>query len=104
MNAVHEHEIALNRIMTKGVKDLPGLSIIGPEDASKRAAFAPFSWTTYQPMMSLCSWMKQQASWSAAANTASTHGLLTVAIHKARSEHRPTCTTTKKTCEGSLIH
>ena len=36
MNAVHEHEIALNRIMTKGVKDLPGLSIIGPEDASKR--------------------------------------------------------------------
>jgi len=36
MNAVHEHEIKLNRIMTAGVKDLPGLSIIGPEDASKR--------------------------------------------------------------------
>ena len=36
MNAVHEHEVALNRIMTDGVKDLPGLSIIGPEDASKR--------------------------------------------------------------------
>ena len=36
MNAVHEHEINLNRIMTDGVKDLPGLSIIGPEDPSKR--------------------------------------------------------------------
>ncbi|DAC47398.1 MAG TPA: cysteine desulfurase [Candidatus Poseidoniales archaeon] len=36
MNAVHEHEIKLNRIMTDGVKDLPGLSIIGPEDPSKR--------------------------------------------------------------------
>ena len=36
MTAVHEHEIALNRIMTDGVKDLPGLSIIGPQDPSKR--------------------------------------------------------------------
>ena len=36
MHAVHEHEISLNRIMTNGVKDLPGLSIIGPEDPSKR--------------------------------------------------------------------
>ena len=36
MNAVHDHEINLNRIMTDGVKDLPGLSIIGPEDPSKR--------------------------------------------------------------------
>lgn len=36
MSAVHEHEIALNRIMTDGVKDLPGLSIIGPQDPSKR--------------------------------------------------------------------
>ena len=36
MNAVHEHEIKLNEIMTDGVKDLPGLSIIGPEDPRKR--------------------------------------------------------------------
>ena len=36
MDAVHEHEIALNRIMTEGVKDLPGVSIIGPEDPTKR--------------------------------------------------------------------
>ncbi len=36
MNAVHEHEVNLNRIMTDGVKDLNGLSIIGPEDPSQR--------------------------------------------------------------------
>ena len=36
MNAVHEHEIRLNRIMTNGVKDLSGISIIGPEDPSQR--------------------------------------------------------------------
>ena len=36
MNAVHEHEVKLNQIMTDGVKDLPGVSLIGPEDASKR--------------------------------------------------------------------
>ena len=36
MNEVHEHEISLNRIMTDGVKDLPGLNIIGPEDPSQR--------------------------------------------------------------------
>ena len=36
MNAVHEHEVKLNRIMTDGVKDLSGVSIIGPEDPSQR--------------------------------------------------------------------
>ena len=36
MDAVHEHEINLNRIMTDGVKDLPGLTIIGPEDPRQR--------------------------------------------------------------------
>lgn len=36
MNAVHEHEIRLNKIMTNGVKDLSGVSIIGPEDAAQR--------------------------------------------------------------------
>jgi cysteine desulfurase/selenocysteine lyase len=36
MNEVHEHEIKLNTIMTEGVKDLPGLKIIGPEDAKLR--------------------------------------------------------------------
>ena len=36
MDAVHEHEIKLNKIMTSGVKDLDGIEIIGPEDASLR--------------------------------------------------------------------
>lgn len=36
MEAVHEHEIRLNQLMTTGVKDLPGLSIIGPLDAKSR--------------------------------------------------------------------
>ncbi len=36
MDEVHAHEQSLNKIMSDGVKDLPGVSIIGPEDASKR--------------------------------------------------------------------
>ena len=36
MQQVHEHEVRLNRIMSNGVKDLDGISIIGPEDASQR--------------------------------------------------------------------
>jgi len=36
MDAVHEHEVKLNRIMTEGVKDLPGVDIIGPEDPAMR--------------------------------------------------------------------
>jgi cysteine desulfurase/selenocysteine lyase len=36
MDAVQEHEVKLNKIMTSGVKDLNGIEIIGPEDASLR--------------------------------------------------------------------
>jgi len=36
MDDVQAHEVRLNRIMTDGVKDLPGLSIIGPEDPRQR--------------------------------------------------------------------
>lgn len=36
MAEVYAHEVRLNRIMTDGVKDLPGMNIIGPEDPSKR--------------------------------------------------------------------
>jgi len=36
MDDVHDHEIRLNRIMTKGVKDLPGMDIIGPDDPAQR--------------------------------------------------------------------
>ena len=37
MDDVHAHEQSLNRIMSEGVKNLPGVSIIGPEDPSKRS-------------------------------------------------------------------
>ena len=37
MNDVHDKEVRLNRIMSDGIKDLPGVEIIGPEDASKRS-------------------------------------------------------------------
>ena len=36
MDDVHAHEQSLNRIMSEGVKNIPGVSIIGPEDSSKR--------------------------------------------------------------------
>ena len=36
MNDIHEHETKLNSILTEGVKDLHGISIIGPQSASKR--------------------------------------------------------------------
>ncbi|MBL6890781.1 MAG: cysteine desulfurase [Candidatus Poseidoniaceae archaeon] len=37
MNAVHEHEISLNRIMTNGIKHLNGVEIIGPENPEMRS-------------------------------------------------------------------
>ncbi len=36
MQRIHEHETKLNDILTNGVKDLQGISIIGPEDAKLR--------------------------------------------------------------------
>ena len=36
MNDIHAHEIKLNRIMTDGIKDLPGIEIIGPKDPKYR--------------------------------------------------------------------
>ena len=36
LNAVHEHEVQLNRIMTSVIKDVDGINIIGPTDAAKR--------------------------------------------------------------------
>ena len=37
MDEVHAHEKSLNKIMSEGVKNLPGVKIIGPEDPSKRS-------------------------------------------------------------------
>ena len=36
LDAVHEHEVSLNRIMTSILKDVNGLQIIGPEDPTQR--------------------------------------------------------------------
>ena len=36
LDAVHEHEVSLNRIMTSVLKDVNGLRIIGPEDPAQR--------------------------------------------------------------------
>lgn len=42
LKAVHDHEIQLNRIITQGIKSLPQLKIIGPEDASLRGGIVSF--------------------------------------------------------------
>jgi cysteine desulfurase/selenocysteine lyase len=39
LDAVHEHEVSLNRVMTSIIKDVDGLQIIGPEDPSQRNGF-----------------------------------------------------------------
>ncbi len=36
LDAVHEHEVSLNRVMTSILKDVNGLQIIGPEDPAQR--------------------------------------------------------------------
>jgi cysteine desulfurase/selenocysteine lyase len=36
LDAVHDHEVSLNRVMTSIIKDVDGLQIIGPEDPSQR--------------------------------------------------------------------
>ncbi|MDP6869811.1 MAG: cysteine desulfurase [Candidatus Poseidoniaceae archaeon] len=36
LDAVHEHEIKLNKVMTSVIRDVNGIDIIGPSDASKR--------------------------------------------------------------------
>ena len=36
LNQVHEHEVSLNRVMTSILKDVDGMSIIGPQDPALR--------------------------------------------------------------------
>ncbi|MDW5563486.1 MAG: cysteine desulfurase [Methanomassiliicoccus sp.] len=43
MDEVAEHEKGLNRMMTKGVKDLDALTILGPRDAALRDGIFPFN-------------------------------------------------------------
>jgi cysteine desulfurase/selenocysteine lyase len=37
MDAVHSHEVKLNRIITDGIKHLNGIEIIGPENPEMRS-------------------------------------------------------------------
>jgi len=36
LDAVHDHEVSLNRVMTSIIKDVDGIQIIGPEDPAQR--------------------------------------------------------------------
>tara|TARA_B100001113_G_scaffold72569_1_gene56207 strand:- start:93 stop:1307 length:1215 start_codon:yes stop_codon:yes gene_type:complete len=36
LDAVHEHEVSLNKVMTSIIKDVNGIEIIGPQDATQR--------------------------------------------------------------------
>ena len=44
LDAVHEHEVSLNRVMTSILKDVNGLRIIGPKTLLSVAEFAQFYW------------------------------------------------------------
>ncbi|GIR67312.1 MAG: hypothetical protein CM15mP71_5380 [Candidatus Poseidoniales archaeon] len=46
LDDVHEHEVKLNKVMTSVLKDVNGLSIIGPEDATKRGGICSILLTT----------------------------------------------------------
>ena len=79
MNEVHEHEIRLNSIMSNGVKDLNGVSIIGPEDPTQRGGICSLLLDEQLPAhdiaLPLTKWL---ASWYVRANIASIHGLMIV--------------------------
>ena len=49
LDAVHEHEVSLNRIMTSILKDVNGLQIIGPEDPAQRGGICSILLTTLTP-------------------------------------------------------
>ena len=78
MEQIHEHEIHLNRIMSDGVKDLDGVSIIGPEDASKREEFVHcFLMRNFPHMTSHCFLTRYRASWFDPASTVCILGSMT---------------------------
>jgi cysteine desulfurase/selenocysteine lyase len=43
LSNIEEHEKRINIIITKGIKDLPGLKIIGPQEPSKRGGIISFT-------------------------------------------------------------
>ena len=46
LDAVHEHEVSLNKVMTSILKDVDGMRIIGPEDATKRGGICSILFDT----------------------------------------------------------
>ena len=49
LDAVYEHEISLNRVMTSILKDVDGMKIIGPEDPSKRGGICSILFDKIDP-------------------------------------------------------
>jgi cysteine desulfurase/selenocysteine lyase len=43
LSNIEEHEKRINTIITKGIKDLPGLKIIGPKEPSRRGGIISFT-------------------------------------------------------------
>ena len=43
MSNIEAHEEKLNRIITDGIKDMPGVEIIGPADPKLRAGIVSFT-------------------------------------------------------------
>ncbi|MDA0877380.1 MAG: aminotransferase class V-fold PLP-dependent enzyme [archaeon] len=62
LNAVHEHEVRMNRIMTDGVKDLHGVHIIGPQDAAKRGGICSLLLDEHLPSHDLAVLLDEAAS------------------------------------------
>ena len=46
LDMVHEHEVSLNRVMTSIIKDVNGIEIIGPQDASLRSGICSLIFDT----------------------------------------------------------
>ena len=46
LDAVHEHEVSLNRVMSSILKDVDGMRIIGPEDPAKRGGICSILFDT----------------------------------------------------------
>lgn len=49
MNDIFEHEVMLNRIMTSKIKDIDGVSIIGPSDPAKRGGILSLTFEKHEP-------------------------------------------------------
>ncbi len=46
---VHEHEVRLNTLLTRGLREVPGASVIGPEDPALRGGITSFNIEGIEP-------------------------------------------------------